>query len=114
MKAIKRNKVLEKALLRSSSPELINTDHNNYSSFGSNNNGNQSSLVNTGFPGTSTERLVYASMLINDARRGRSTAMHLKSSKALLAYKQYSSPEFRNLIFLTCCIRFLLHIIPII
>ena len=109
MKAIKRNKVLEKALLRSSSPELINTDHNNYSSFGSNNNGNKSSLVNnTVFPGTSTERLVYASMLINDARRGRSTAMHLKSSKALLAYKQYSSPEFRNLIFLTCWILLIL------
>ena len=30
-KAIKRNKVLEKPLLRSSSPELINTDHNNLS-----------------------------------------------------------------------------------
>ena len=48
------------------------------------------------FPSTSDDCLVYASILIDDATRGRSAALKLKSRKAMYAYKEYRSNVFRK------------------
>lgn len=79
-------------------------EHNNYSSFHNADEGDEHSFRSSAFPATSDDRLVYASVLINDAMHGRSNAMRLTSRQALLAYKLHSSVAFRNLIFFTCWI----------